>query len=112
MRTTFRMEDEYITMVRGDTLAFGMEIDGMEGQDLDSAFFTCRRNYTEPAAFQKTLGNGISRVGEGQYAVRVAPSDTAGLESGRYYYDLQIGLNGDVFTVLKGVLELEEDITV
>ena len=112
MRTNFSMENEYITMVRGDTLSFGMEVDGMDGQDLELAYFTCKRDYTDTAVvFQKSLGNGITRVGEGQYAIRVAPADTADVAAGRYYYDLQIGANGDIFTVLIGVLEIDEDVT-
>jgi hypothetical protein len=44
--------------------------------------------------------------------VRVAPEDTAGIESGKYFYDLEIGLNSDAFTLLKGVLEIERDVTI
>lgn len=103
-------EDKYITMTRGDTLAFGLEFEGLD-QDLETAFFSCRKNHTDDLAFQKSLGNGIYKVADGQYGVRVAPSDTKYLNPGKYYYDLQIGVNGDVFTILKGILELECDVT-
>lgn len=114
MRSIFRMEDEYITMVRGDTLSFGMEcVDGSgAGVDLDSAYMTCKKSFAdERNVFKKSLGNGISKIGDGQYAVRVAPEDTMEIESGKYFYDLQIGVNGDIFTVKKGVLEIEDDVT-
>ena len=103
-------EDRYVTMTRGDTMSFGMEIEGL-GQDLETAFFTCKKNVTEGAVFQKSLGNGITKLDEGKYVVRIAPEDTEDLDPGKYFYDLEIGANGDKFTILKGVLELERDIT-
>lgn len=114
MRNNFRMEDEYITMVRGDTLSFGVEIKDQDdsGVDIDTAFFTCKQNYTDTVnAFQKRLNSGITNRGDGNYVVRVAPEDTASLEPGKYFYDLQIGVNSDIFTIMKGVLELEHDVT-
>ena len=114
-RTTFKYEDEYITMTRGDTLSFGVELLDADGNpftdELDGAFFSCKKNYTDAEnTFQKSLGDGITKIDDGQYAVRVAPEDTADLEHGKYFYDLEIEINGDVFTLLKGVLELERDV--
>lgn len=103
-------DDRYITMPRGDTLSFGLEFEGLD-QDLDTAYFTCRRNFTEAPVFQKSLGDGITKQDTEHYVVRVAPEDTEGLHAGKYYYDLEIGVNGDKFTILKGVLELERDVT-
>jgi hypothetical protein len=103
-------DDRYVTMTRGDTMSFGMELEGLD-QDLDTAFLTCRKSHTEPPVFQKSIGDGITKVDEGQYVVRVAPEDTEGLEAGKYYYDLEIGVNGDVYTILKGILEIEQDVT-
>lgn len=120
MRSVFRMkiimEDQYISMIKGDTLSFGIELMDEHGetftQELETAYFTCKSNKTDEAfLFQKTLGNGITKVDDGIYTVRVAPSDTKDAEAGKYYYDLQIGANGDIFTVLHGVLELEQDVT-
>lgn len=100
-----------LKMVRGDTLAFGVEIEGLE-QDLDTAYFSCKTNYDDNSyVFQKTLSNGITKVETGKYRVRVAPADTASLEAGQYYYDFQIGVNGDVYTILRGVLKIEYDVT-
>ena len=115
MRTNFRIEneDEYMAITRGDTVAFGMEIDGLE-EALDSAFFTCKKNPTDiENVFQKSIGNGIELVDDEYitYSVRIAPEDTADLEAGKYFYDLQIGVNDDIYTVLKGVLEIEQDVT-
>lgn len=104
-------DERYVTMTRGDTMSFGLEIDGLD-QDLDTAFFTCKKNVTEGAVFQKSLGDGITKQETGKYVVRIAPEDTEDLEPGKYFYDLELGANGDRFTILKGVLELEYDITV
>ena len=99
-----------ISMIRGDTLSFGVEFEDL-GQDLDTAFFTARQSYNGPVVFQLSLGNGIEKVSTGVYRVRLAPSATASLAAGNYYYDFQIGVNSDIFTLLIGVLEIAHDVT-
>ena len=114
MKTNFMMVDQYITMVRGDTLSFGVEIEDQEGNplDIDSAYFTCKKSYQdEVGVFQKALNSGITRVSAGKYRVRIAPNDTKTIEAGKYFYDFQIGKNDDVFTIMRGVLEIEHDVT-
>ena len=111
MHTSFKMEDQNIKMIRGDTVSFGLEFDGLD-QDLDTAFLTVKKNHTDSEnLFQKSLSDGITKQNDGLYVVRIAPNDTAGAEAGKYYYDLQIGVNGDYFTILKGVFEIEKDVT-
>ena len=115
-RANFTMEDEYIRMSRGDTLSFGIQVydedGGPFGQDLEHVYFTCKSNRSDNRfLFKKSLSDGISKVGQGAYTVRVAPSDTANAKPGKYFYDLEIGCNGDVFTVMSGVLELMQDVT-
>lgn len=111
--TIFRMDDSNITMVRGDTLALGINITDEEGQPLnvDSAYFSCKKNYDEPYVFQKALNDGITKSSDGNYVVRVAPADTASLDAGLYFYDLQVGKDGDVFTLLIGSLNIMHDVT-
>lgn len=99
-----------IDMVKGDTLSFGMEIEGL-GQDLSSAYFTIRKSYEDEILVQKSLSDGISKVETGKYRVRVAPEDTEDLVAGRYVYDLKIEANGDDFTVLYGILSLAPNVT-
>ena len=122
MVNAFNTVDENITIVRGDTLAFGVELytvdeenDALEtllNQDLDTCYFSVRKDYANTAyVLQKSLGNGIEKVETGKYRVRIAPEDTASLEAGNYYYDLEIGLNNDIFTVIKGSFIVEYDIT-
>lgn len=116
MRANFAMEDDYIRMVRGDTLSFGLQVYGDSGepfdQDLELAYFTCKSNRSDNRfLFKKSLSDGVSKVGQGAYTVRVAPSDTANAKPGKYFYDFEIGCNGDVFTVMRGVLEIMQDVT-
>jgi len=104
-----------LEMTKGDTLSFGVEIYNL-GQNLDAAYFTCKTNYDdEMTVFQKSLGDGITldnsdESGNYFYKVRIAPEDTENVEVGKYYYDLQIEANSDVFTILKGVLTIDYDV--
>lgn len=99
-----------LNMVRGDTLAFGFEVEGVD--QIDTAFFSCKINADDDEyVFQKSFHDGITDAGDGQYRVRVAPSDTEDVEVGSYYYDLEIGVNEDIYTILKGRLKIEQDIT-
>lgn len=100
-----------LEMTRGDTKAFAVEIVGLE-DDIDTAFLSCKVNQNDDAyVFQKSLGEGIAKIETGKYSVRIAPEDTEALELGTYYYDLEIGLNGDIFTIVKGKLQLTYDVT-
>jgi len=106
-----------ITMVKGDTLGFIFTLEDINGTDevfdLTTCYFSCKTtpNDTSTYVFQKALNDGITKVDDNQYQVRVAPSDTYSLTAGDYYYDLQIGIDSDILTVMKGVLRIEQDVT-
>ena len=113
MRTNFKMENKNITMVRGDTLSFNVEVTDANGDliEVDSAYFTCKKLATDDVnVFKKALGSGISML-DNCYVVRVAPEDTRNVSAGQYFYDMQIGVGEDIFTILKGVLEIEQDVS-
>lgn len=109
--------NENIMMIRGDTYAKAIQIEFDEApQDLETAYLTCKSNYDdETPVFQKSLNDGIEKIKtEGNslfYGIRIAPEDTEGIEAGNYYYDLEIGLNGDKFTLLNGILMIKNDVT-
>lgn len=110
------MRKTNLEMMRGDTLSFGIEIEFDESpQQLEKAFFTVKENKDDDPIFQKSIGNGISySKTEGNklyYILRVEPTDTKDVDAGKYYYDLQIELNHDVFTVLYGALDIYDDVT-
>lgn len=102
-----------LEMIKGDTFSFGLEIVDL-GQKIEEAYFTVKSNYDDTPLFQKTLGNGIELDHiEGNnyfYKIRIAPNDTKYLEPKKYYYDFEINLNGDTFTILKGILDIEFDV--
>lgn len=110
MKTNFEL-------IRGDTLSFAFEVEFDEApQKLEKAYFTCKMNFDDDAnIFCKSLGSGINFAKQDgtklYYIVRIAPEDTKDLETGMYYYDLEIELNGDVFTILNGALKIEGDVT-
>ena len=96
--------DNNITMVRGDTASFGIRFKDHPEISLSSASLVVRTDFeASSAVVVKTMGNGISKVGAGEYRVRIAPSDTADLNEGTYVYDFKIGVNGDLFTLLRGL---------
>ena len=114
--SNFKMENKNITMIKGDTLSFGViicdENDKPFDQDLSSVILTCKSNKSnDDIVFQKKLGDGVSKRGQGEYVVRVAPQDTENADVGKYFYDLEIGANGDTFTIMHGILEIDDDIT-
>lgn len=107
------MADKYITMVKGDTLSFGIELADETGApvDITDAVFVARKTYNATASvFEKTLGNGITKVDDGIYSVRVAPEDTADNDAGRYYYQFKVMKNNDVYTIMRGIIELEPEV--
>lgn len=105
-----------IRHVKGDTFSCGLVVEDL-GQDLDEIKFTCRdsANDNSNVLFQCSLNDGISLVEHDtekdirKYAIRVAPDKTKNLQSGVYYYDEEIKVNDDVFTIMKGKFVLEQD---
>ena len=105
-----------IKHVKGDTYSSALVVEGL-GQELDTIYFTCRDslNNDSEALFVKSLNNGITQVEYDQekdirkYSVRIAPEDTEELQSGTYHYDLEIGVNDDIFTVMKGKFIIVQD---
>lgn len=107
------MVDENITMVKGDTLAFNAEVFDENGDAItvDSAYFTCKKRVTDSEkTFQKSLNGGITQT-DGILTVRVAPEDTEEVDAGQYFYDFQIGVGNDIYTIMRGVLSLEQNVT-
>lgn len=103
-----------ISMVKGDTMSFGFQIQGLGDQRPDEIHFTCKQDLEdENYIFERTLDNGVSFRGYDQetdtltYGVRVPPEATENLQDGIYYYDLQLDINGDILTLMKGRLSIE-----
>lgn len=100
-----------ISMTRGDTLSFVIEIDGLGTTELDSIKFSCKKDLDGAYLFQKSLGDGITRIDENKYNIKLKSEDTENARLGGYFYDLQLTLGDSVLTVLKGKLEITFDVT-
>lgn len=99
-----------IVMIRGDTLEFDFEVEGIS--ELTSAFFSCKSNLgSNDYIFQKSLGMGITPQEDGIFNVKIEPEDTKNVSTGNYHYDLEINVNGNVYTILKGMLTIDWDVT-
>lgn len=111
--STFKMEHENIRMIKGDTLSFGVDVRDDKGAliNVESMALTVKSMENgSKYIFQKILGNGITKNETG-YIIRVAPEDTENEKAGKYLYDIQIGVNHDIFTLSHGLFEIEGDIT-
>lgn len=105
----FDVAKKDIELVRGDTLAFGLEFvrdDEEEFIDLDSAYFTIRAQFDESILCQASLGDGIAKESDGVYSIRVSPEQTATLSPGAYYYDMRVGVGNDEYTIFIGILNV------
>lgn len=106
-----------IEMVKGDTLAFNFQLQGLGGEDPDTIILSCAEHYGETPLFTVDLNNGIAKVDYdvtkdvATYSVRIAPQKTASLDVNRYYYDMQITINDDVITLMRGRLALLNEVT-
>ena len=106
-----------ISMVRGDTLSFGFQVTGLNGQEPDAIYFSCKEQLEDEAyIFSISLGAGIEKRSYDvetdtlTYGVRVAPELTADVDFGKYFYDLQLEINDDVLTLMKGKLSIEWEV--
>ena len=107
-----------INMIKGDSMAFNFQVQGLSGATPASIYFTCREKpESESYYFLRSLGNGINLISydtetdTNTYSVRVRPDETEELSAGRYYYDLQLNVNNDILTLMKGRLNIDWDVT-
>lgn len=99
-----------LDVTRGDTFELTLETPEALG-DLSSVYFTCRNRLSDQIIFQKSLGDGVVKVTDGVYLIRVAPEDTANLREQTYFYDLEIGYEDDFFTPIRGNFAVWSDAT-
>lgn len=99
-------------------MSFGFQIQGLGDQRPDEIHFTCKQDLEdENYIFERTLDNGVSFRSYDQetdtltYGVRVPPDATDDIQEGLYYYDLQLDINGDILTLMKGRLTIEWEST-
>lgn len=107
-----------IEMIRGDTLSFAFQVQGLKGQEPTKVQFSCKESLEDTAyLFAVSLADTIdirsydSTSDTFTYVVRVPPEKTEGVEPGRYYYDLELYCNGDVITLMIGRIQLDDQVT-
>lgn len=109
--------DRDIIFVKGDTLSFNFQIQGLEGATPDAIIFSCAEYPNETAIFTSEIGDGVeleeynAEKDIATYSVRVDPNKTKGLDVARYYYDLELRINNDVITLMRGRLTLLYEVT-
>lgn len=105
-------------MVQGDTMSFGFQIQGLQGERPSAIYFSCKEKIEDDEAlFRVSLSDSIDfRSYDSDkdiltYGVRIPPQFTHNLPLGRYFYDLQFQVNGDIITLMVGRLTLEYQVT-
>ena len=108
------LENYDITMMRGDTLAYRIEVSFPQGVTPlipDEIRMTCKRlSDSMTPLFALSIGNGITADGAG-WDVRVPPEATAKATPGVYHYDVEFTFGDDVYTPLFGDLIIVQDVT-
>lgn len=104
-----------IDMIRGDTVNIQFEVESDTVLDLTSddfeITFSLKRSATDNAyVFQKDK-TAVTSPADNVFILRVAPEDTVNLIPGYYYYDLQLNIGEDIFTIAIGKLHIAIDIT-
>ena len=104
-----------IDMIRGDTVNIQFEIESDTVLDLSSddfkITFSLKRSATDNAyVFQKDK-TAVTSPADNVFILRVAPKDTVNLVPGYFYYDLQLNIGTDIYTIAIGKLHLAIDIT-
>lgn len=102
---------ENFSIVKGDSFTFDLLISDIQDIDITSIYFTVKEKDSEKCIFQKGLQNGITFLENLKYRIRIDPEDTINISSGKYDYDLEIGLGDDIYTIMMGVFIVIEDVT-
>ena len=108
-----------IVMIKGDTMSFGFQVQGLGATAPDFIQFTCKETVEdEDPLFAVSLDTTIdirsydAETDTYTFTVRVPPIATANIEVGRYFYDLELRANGDIITLMNGRLSIEAQVTV
>ena len=97
--------EKHITHHRG--MSFIFYIDDDDNNEYSAVTFT---GYTNPnkttSVFALSVGSGITKISDGHYRVRLAPSDTSSLTPGAYPYELVMTRGTDTHMPMYGTFIL------
>jgi hypothetical protein len=104
-----------IDMIRGDTVNIQFEVESDTVLDLSSNDFQITFSLKQAATdteyvFQKHK-TAVTQISENNFVLRIAPDDTEELIPGYYFYDLQLGIGDDIYTIALGMFQIIRDIT-
>ena len=94
-----------INIIRGTTNAFGVRIESSDGepymlQSGEKIIFGVKLN-TENSDYDIVKTVTVADYTDGAYNINLAPEDTAGLNFGRYYYDVGVQTaDGDYYMII------------
>jgi hypothetical protein len=108
-----------LSATRGDTTIYRFSCVDVDGApvDLAAAAITMDvRGHPDAgdALIEKALGDGLTVVppsSAGLVDLELEPADTEGLDAGRYYWDLEVAMGDQAYTVDAGLLMLSADVT-
>ena len=105
-----------IEMTRGDTRKEKFQIKDASGSvldiSLDEAYVTVKNSFDdEEFLFQKKLTDGDITKSDTYYYFTIQPEDTDDLEYGTYVFDVQINYNNEKHTIIKGNLQITNEVT-
>ena len=98
----------------GDSFAFQISVQGLEGIEFDKVEFTVRSKIADhiPVIYKSNENNnGIFFDDNSKYTIKCLPEDSENITPTEYVYDVQITLGENVFTVLYGNIEFVKDVT-
>lgn len=102
---------ENFSLVKGDSFTFDLVISDIdESINISSLYFTVKKRNGE-LVFQKSLQDGITLLEDLKYRIRIDPQDTIDILSGKYKYDLELGLGDDIYTIMIGTIIIVDDVT-
>jgi hypothetical protein len=100
-----------ISLYRGDSGLIQCNVKSslttLEGADI---VFTVRREEDSTVALTKSIGSGVLLTDPSTFTVAIDAGDTAAM-LGRYIYDIEMTLGGNVYTRSKDAFAIAEDVT-
>lgn len=104
-----------IDMIRGDTVNIQFEVESDTVLDLSSdnfdVTFSLKQAATDTAYVFQKHKNAVTEISDNNFILRISPDDTAELIPGFYFYDIQLNIGDDVYTIALGMFQIIRDIT-
>lgn len=94
---------------RGATFSFIVTFKNLN-QDVASMTFGLKEDYDKAMLIEKTLGDGITKIGTGKYKVDFSYTDILNLEAGMYVYDLRYTIGDTPAIPLSGYVIVQDSV--